>query len=1058
MRTVWVWELLKKHRILLVALLLILLVSLLVCSSIILTDGTVLYGDFSFVYDLGNFGTASMWNEHGQETNLGCANRILPFGPLVMSAGFLGVPSDVLYKLLIVGTLFLAGSSMFVAASWLGRRVFPSVGPSTLFLGSLVAGLVFMLNPWSVNRIEHYFLWFGYALSPLVLMFAFIALERSSLRAAAVAGLLWAIGSTSVHYTVFLGLLLICTYAFMLASQRGRDWKALTLPFVAIVGIFLVASAYWVIPYAQTILQGTTSPTTVLTVEVLELLSRNSSPDNSVRLIGYFWPHIEITPNVWGGTVWLISGFMLPLLAYLAPFLRRHPYVIFFALMSVVFTILSFGTSGPIGQLYVWLCFEAPLSSSFGWLIRDPDKWGGIVALFYSLLLVITFIGLSERLLSFLGRADIRRNVAVGLLVFVVMMVPFAVFASPIVIDQMSSTYNPVKVPSEYIDVNEWMAQGSGDVAMMWVPQTGGESTDWTDHPISMMDSLYGKVPSFGSFNIISANYLDFLTYVLEGNRTADAGKLVSIAGAKYLVVPHDVPALRSKAEMVTSSLRDQENLSIALDNGVLTVYQLDGEIDRAYASGMGYISFGGLDDLLSLTSLSDYQPTSFPVLFVSQGDYESLPAGPLVSSNIQIEDFLMVDPTSTLIAPYDHTDHHRPESMWSKGSTSEPLHGEWRRYIEGIGIDNWELDYGEGLAFTWSGPIHEDNTIRVPLSVEANGEYFLSVRHFISSAGGVMEMLLDGESVTIMDSSSEIDRFQWDTIGPLNLTSGTHELAFRNINGLNALNVIAVTSSQEWLGLADKASSLLGDRDILYLFEGERDFAALGGKMTVGNGSLSRGEALILGDRDEASSGFEVLVDGDYSLYLRLDGEGTCSVDGYETILGPRQGLTYVGTYHLSAGEHTLTIAGGNGHLALDAAYLRKASAEGPLLPKAASEEPKVTNVVHASPTKVEVTVNASVPFYLTVGKAYDRGWVAIVDGKVYRSLPGFSFLNTFRIEETGDLTVEIIYEPQNWLETGFVVSTVGSLILIPSLVIIDRRRTRERSHIGTPTSRRAT
>ncbi|MEM5829575.1 MAG: hypothetical protein QW040_02655 [Candidatus Aenigmatarchaeota archaeon] len=57
----------------------------------------------------------------------------------------------------------------------------------------------------------------------------------------------------------------------------------------------------------------------------------------------------------------------------------------------------------------------------------------------------------------------------------------------------------------------------------------------------------------------------------------------------------------------------------------------------------------------------------------------------------------------SFLIKTFDSTYRHNPSKLWSRASTSDPLHGGWHPYLEQFGIENWQSDYGEGLVFTWA-------------------------------------------------------------------------------------------------------------------------------------------------------------------------------------------------------------------------------------------------------------------------------------------------------------------------------------------------------------------
>ena len=79
--------------------------------------------------------------------------------------------------------------------------------------------------------------------------------------------------------------------------------------------------------------------------------------------------------------------------------------------------------------------------------------------------------------------------------------------------------------------------------------------------------------------------------------------------------------------------------------------------------------------------------------------------------------------------------------------------------------------------------------------------------------------------------------------------------------------------------------------------------------------------------------------------------------------------------------------------------------------------------------PTKYKVTVDATEPFMLSFAEGYDPLWEARIykDGEkveVVKSIPLYSVINGFWVDETGDLEIEIRYKPQDWFELGLWVS----------------------------------
>lgn len=113
------------------------------------------------------------------------------------------------------------------------------------------------------------------------------------------------------------------------------------------------------------------------------------------------------------------------------------------------------------------------------------------------------------------------------------------------------------------------------------------------------------------------------------------------------------------------------------------------------------------------------------------------------------------------------------------------------------------------------------------------------------------------------------------------------------------------------------------------------------------------------------------------------------------------------------------------------------------------------VTSYEKINPTlwKVEIN-NATKPFMLSFAEAYDPLWEARVysddsDGKSrlvekVKPIPLYGVINGFWINETGNLTVEIRYTPQDWFEIGLVISGLTFIGSIGYLVYDWKKRFR--------------
>ena len=97
---------------------------------------------------------------------------------------------------------------------------------------------------------------------------------------------------------------------------------------------------------------------------------------------------------------------------------------------------------------------------------------------------------------------------------------------------------------------------------------------------------------------------------------------------------------------------------------------------------------------------------------------------------------------------------------------------------------------------------------------------------------------------------------------------------------------------------------------------------------------------------------------------------------------------------------------------------------------------------------TKYEIKVSSEEPFTLGFAAAYDEFWVAHVDGLgTINSMPLYSMLNSFFINKTGNFTVTIEYQPQQWFNIGASITCLSIIGSIGYLIWSTRRNKKKKS-----------
>ena len=104
-----------------------------------------------------------------------------------------------------------------------------------------------------------------------------------------------------------------------------------------------------------------------------------------------------------------------------------------------------------------------------------------------------------------------------------------------------------------------------------------------------------------------------------------------------------------------------------------------------------------------------------------------------------------------------------------------------------------------------------------------------------------------------------------------------------------------------------------------------------------------------------------------------------------------------------------------------------------------------KIITYEKIDPTKYIITINSTSPFMLSFAELYDPLWAAYVDGTEYQPVPLYSVINGFWINKTGDLEIVIKYKPQDWFETGSLIS-ITTLIGCMGYLLYDWKKNDKR------------
>jgi hypothetical protein len=277
-----------------------------------------------------------------------------------------------------------------------------------------------------------------------------------------------------------------------------------------------------------------------------------------------------------------------------------------------------------------------------------------------------------------------------------------------------------------------------------------------------------------------------------------------------------------------------------------------------------------------------------------------------------------------------------------------------------------------------------------------------------------------------------------WREVGVLNLNSGRHVLTLENVDGLNAVNLVAFMPVEKVLELNGKLESMLQGKDLLYVLEAESDM--LRGNASVLNygWKASNGEVVLLTRNSSLSGSVKLLYSGNYTFAIRGMGDLLFKIDdkSYNVSLKQFDWKVLDNSVNLGSGLHQIEVSSSSANETgtVDVVWLWKQSENDSQ--DAASAQ--ILSVREIDSTSFVVELEVDEPFMLCFSKAYDPAWCASFDGKVVGSTRVFGVANGFWIDSTGKVVVTVEFQPQKWFYVGLAVGLLTLLICFLGLLYV--------------------
>jgi hypothetical protein len=784
-----------------------------------------------------------MWMENGSYNSFEVVTRFPIIGTLYFFA-ILGVTPDVLSKLMIILGFLGASFSFYFAFVRLFEDRLPFRSDILkLEIVSVLGSLFYAYNVWSFSRVSHWYLWLGYCLLPLFFMSVIYAFRGGlKWKYVLLAVTIWSVASSFPQMIIFYGLVfLIASLYFILRNLGKRETlyvvgKSASL----IIILYVLVNMFWIYPYILTSRSATIAPTTIVSEETTELLSRDSNFLNVFRLVqdwveglpGHEDPTRKVPASSPLYPLWLFASFSFPALAFLSLMVTGNArrYALGFTSLALVGIFLVVGNQSQItDHFYSLLLFQVPIVSSFDWLFREPDKWSFLIAFGYSFCLTIS----AFEILKFFRKIRYYRLASFGFLMAV--LGSLVIYSYPVYKTTFEERLNPIELPTDFEILNAYLSQVVKSDRVFHMPYGYDDSFGWRQgHGIRTTQysssSPNIQISQLGTQTQNIKNYYNFWTNAVYENKTADINNFIYPFGTSYIVYENvtDPGSVAFLKKLHTVS--DVSNI----DNvGFFNIFNLtaNSKTGQVGIPKQNIVMSGGLDKFLFLNSIKPFDSVNSSVTFLDQNiDKEKYRIAGKYADFLSPESLnslaLAFVEDRYLIKPFDVVSHAiSPDKTWSKARTTDPLHGDFHIYLENFfRIDNSDFDYEKGVVLTWA-----KDSIQIPIEIKKTGDYNLYIRLMKNQAGGGLVLSLDDNPLKEIITKSQLNTFEWYNIGERNLSEGRHVLTLENVEGLNVVNVLAAIPVEETEKLFSRAVTLGNAARNVYVLDAESRFHSRG-------------------------------------------------------------------------------------------------------------------------------------------------------------------------------------------------------------------------------------
>jgi len=554
-----------------------------------------------------------------------------------------------------------------------------------LSLAASLGGVYYVGNYWFSNRIAHFGLFFSTVTIPGVfyLLYKYYFSEETNFKRLVALLIFLFIFTGTPHTLIFISILFFALYiSFIFNKNFNKKTKIdRTKQTIIFFVLYLFSSLYWVLPYLSSY---ASSPDAVLTETIVNDIGKNSYLYNSVRLVGYWLNSAQDYMKNVPPEMFSLSS-VLPLFIAIASIImviKKKGLSLSLLIMLVIGVFMS--TSSEItNSFYFPIMFKSPIKN-FGWLFREYDKLGAIVAYVYAL-------GIS----IFLAKSCKKDIYVVGTLIITSLILYTNV---SFLRNTLVKNYTPQNIPNDFSQVIDYIKNDREEFNTAWYPGVPlpiwAEEEDvrfWFSNVIS-----YQKPAIAVSSSIV--NYLNYL-FNEENIYSIDMGRALNVLGVKYLVIRKDYAYAYKNGYEEKIAL--QKSLEKVFETSLLTVYK-----NKSFTGLSGFYTSSvntnrGLDIFKNLENKTG----SFAINFSDKGSDLNF-NNQIYDEKSPAIDYAIEKYKDKFIYPYDYSTlkYDDAPGTWKIGSLENINHAETDFFFGNEGIRIPQFDYEHGIVVAKDG------------------------------------------------------------------------------------------------------------------------------------------------------------------------------------------------------------------------------------------------------------------------------------------------------------------------------------------------------------------